>query len=291
MTKPLADYAKEWQGNAEADALWIILTDPKYYGRKWDIRDFFATGEEEIGRVFRFMESKSVEVPAGCFLDFGCGVGRISKATRKRFRCGYGVDISPKMIELARSFVEGVDFIVNQTNSLDQFPDNSIDFLYSHIVLQHIPNEYQKRYVDEFLRIIRPGGLAVFQIPIEVINAQEIRLPFAYAAKLQIKRRFPFLIALKRWFIPPWQFHYDFRYEMHPLGYNEILGICEKRGCVIEAAPATNSCEADHNGKVEFYDLVGHKKILEDSGLPNRYLSCMYFVRKPCVPCDKYIPL
>jgi hypothetical protein len=41
MTKPLADYAREWQGNAQADALWVILTDPKYYGRKWDIDKYF----------------------------------------------------------------------------------------------------------------------------------------------------------------------------------------------------------------------------------------------------------
>jgi SAM-dependent methyltransferase len=86
MTKTMHDYAQEWQGNAEADALWVILTDPRYYGRKWDIDDFFATGEEEIGRVFRFMERTSLELPAGCFLDFGCGVGRVSKALRNRSR-------------------------------------------------------------------------------------------------------------------------------------------------------------------------------------------------------------
>ncbi|HAM52396.1 MAG TPA: hypothetical protein DCP92_17500 [Nitrospiraceae bacterium] len=165
MAKTLDEYAKEWQGDAEADALWVILTDSRYYGGKWNVEDFFATGDEEIERVFRFMQSRSLRVNDGCFLDFGCGVGRISKALRKRFQRGFGVDISPKTVDLARSYVKGVDFMVNQCDSLPQFPDDSVDFIYSHIVLQHIPNDYQKRYLDEFLRIVRPGGLAVFSNP------------------------------------------------------------------------------------------------------------------------------
>lgn len=135
MTKTIDNYADEWQKNAEADAFWVILTDSRYYGRKWNADDFFATGEEEIGRFFRFMEQSSIPAPSGSFLDFGCGVGRISKALRKIFDSGYGVDISQKMIEFTRVYVPGVEFVVNQTDSLERWGDNSVDFVYSHIVL------------------------------------------------------------------------------------------------------------------------------------------------------------
>lgn len=157
-TRRLNEYAKEWEGNAEADPFWAILTDSQYYGKKWDRAEFFSTGEEEVERVFKFMDSASIAAPSGSFLDFGCGVGRISKALRRRFQRGFGVDISSKMIDLARTYVSGVDFITNQDDSLIGFHDASVDFVYSHIVLQHIPNEYQKRYIDEFLRVLRPGG-------------------------------------------------------------------------------------------------------------------------------------
>ena len=281
ITKTLDEYAREWQGNAEADALWVILTDSQLYGKKWNVEDFFATGAEEIGRIFRFVEQSSIPVPSGVFLDFGCGVGRISKALRKKFARGYGIDISQKMIDLARVYVPDVAFTVNQTDSLEHWGDSSVDFVYSHIVLQHIPNEYQRRYIDEFLRIMRPGGLAVFQIPVEIINPQDIKPPFAYRVKQEIKRVFPFLIALKRRFVPPKRFHYEFKYEMHPLADKEIRNICEQRGCVIEASPATNSCEPEHNGRIEFYNMEAQRRMLREGGLPNRYLSCMYFVRKP----------
>ena len=281
MTKSIDQYAKEWQNNAEADALWVILTDSKYYGRKWDIDEFFATGEEEINRVFEFMKRESIMVTERAFLDFGCGVGRNSKALRNRFEGGFGVDISEKMIELAQTHVQDVKFMVNQSDLLDQFSDDSIEFIYSHIVLQHIPNGYQNLYINEFLRIMRPGGLAVFQIPIGIINPQNITPSLLFRFKQNVKRLLPFLVSMKRWLIPPKEFSCDFKYEMHPLGDSEIRDICGKRGCVIEAAPATNSCEADHNGKVEFYDMNVHRQMLMNSGLPNRYLSCMYFVRKP----------
>jgi SAM-dependent methyltransferase len=281
MTKRLDEYAKEWEGNAKADPLWVILTDSRYYGRKWDIAEFFSTGEEEIERVFKFMERASVAAPSGSFLDFGCGVGRVSRALRRRFQHGFGVDISSKMVELARTYVSGVDFVTNQADSLIGVDDASVDFIYSHIVLQHIPNEYQKRYIDEFLRVLRPGGLAVFQIPIEIINPQEVKIPLAYRTKQAVKRGLPFLVALKRILAPPKKTHYEFRYEMHPLPDCAIQSIIATRGCLVEASPATNSCEADHNGRVEFFDLADHRRALEQSGTGDRYLSCMYFVRKP----------
>jgi SAM-dependent methyltransferase len=281
MTKSLNKYAKEWEGNAEADALYVILTDSRYFGRKWDVEEFFLTGEEEIQRIFKFMEQKSITLSSGSFLDFGCGVGRNSKALQKRFERGYGVDISEKMIELARSYVPNVQFMVNQKDSLEEFEDNSVDFIYSHIVLQHIPNQLQKKYIEEFLRILRPGGLAVIQIPIEIIHRQEIRPPLILRIKQRVKKSLPFIITLKRWLIPPKTFFYEFKYEMHPMSADEMRRICAKKGCIIEAAPATNSCEQDHNGKVEFYDLYEHRKALEESDLPNCYLSCMYFIRKP----------
>jgi SAM-dependent methyltransferase len=185
------------------------------------------------------------------------------------------------MINIARTHVDGVEFLVNESASLSQFKENSIDFVYSHIVLQHMPNEYQKRYIDEFLRVLRPGGLAVFQIPVDIVHKLEMSPSLAYFVKRKLKEWLPVLVSIKRALVPAKKFHNDFRYEMHSLSDAQIRCICDRRGCVIKAAPATNSCEPDHNGRVEFFDIAAHRKLLEASQLPNRYLSCMYFVSKP----------
>ena len=278
MNKSIQKYAREWEQNAEADALWIILTDKRYYGNKWDKEEFFVTGEEEISRVFNFMGEHQIEVPKGLFVDFGCGVGRLSRALRTRFSAGMGIDISEKMVDLARMYVPGVDFCVNQQSNLSWLRNESVDFFYSHIVLQHIPNDFQRSYIDEFLRILRPGGLAVIQIPIEIIHQVIQKQSLTIRFKHSIKEAFPYLVYIKRRLLPP---VHEFHLEMHALPHDEIVKICRNRGCIIELASATNSCNADNNGKVEFYDLEGHKRKLEQSGKLNQYLSGMYFIRKP----------
>jgi hypothetical protein len=145
-------------------------------------------------------------------------------------------------------------------------------------VLQHVPNDFQRSYIDEFLRILRPGGLAVIQIPIEIIHQVIPKQSLTMRFKQSIKDTFPYLVYIKRWLLPP---VHEFHLEMNALPHDEIVTICRNRGCIIELASATNSCNADHNGKVEFYDLEGHKRKLEQSGKRNQYLSGMYFIRKP----------
>lgn len=286
MNKSIQKYAREWEQNAEADALWIILTDKRYYGNKWDKEEFFVTGEEEISRVFNFMGEHQIEVPKGLFVDFGCGVGRLSRALRTRFSAGMGIDISEKMVDLARMYVPGVDFCVNQQSNLSWLRNESVDFFYSHIVLQHIPNDFQRSYIDEFLRILRPGGLAVIQIPIEIIHKVIQKQSLTIRLKHSIKEAFPYLVYIKRRLSPP---VHEFHLEMHALPHDEIVKICRNRGCIIELASATNSCNADNNGKVEFYDLEGHKRKLEQSGKLNQYLSGMYFIRKPERSAKKHL--
>lgn len=282
MVRSIKEYARDWQDNAEADAFWSILTDPKFSGRKWNANAFYKTGEEEIKRLFEYMQKASIQIPEGLFMDFGCGAGRISKALRMHFPGGYGVDISPKMVNLANNFVKGVNFLVNQKDSLEYFTDESIDFIYSHIVLQHIPNEYQKRYITEFMRILSKGGLAVFQVPIEVVAvaSHSMKRPFADQVMDTLKACFPFLLELKREYAGSNGSH-NFQIEMHTLPFEEVKECCNAMGCVIEAHPATNSCERDHNGELEFYDLRKERDRLENSSQGNRYLSCMFFIRKP----------
>jgi SAM-dependent methyltransferase len=48
---------------------------------------------------------------------------------------------------------------------LRMFSDGSFSFVLSMIVLQHIAPSYSHRYIAEFIRVLKPGGIAVFQVP------------------------------------------------------------------------------------------------------------------------------
>jgi ubiquinone/menaquinone biosynthesis C-methylase UbiE len=43
--------------------------------------------------------------------------------------------------------------------------DGSFDLVYSRITLQHLPPRHIRSYLREFVRVLRPGGLLIFQLP------------------------------------------------------------------------------------------------------------------------------
>jgi SAM-dependent methyltransferase len=54
---------------------------------------------------------------------------------------------------------------LNAAPDLALFADSTFSFAYSTLVLQHMEPRYSKRYIREFLRVLAPGGVLVFQLP------------------------------------------------------------------------------------------------------------------------------
>ena len=154
----------EWEDLAHLDPLWAILSDHRRQFGRWDEEEFFLSGQREIDALMTscgFATGNN-----GRVLDFGCGVGRLSRALCPYFGEVYGVDISEEMINLAKKHTSSCAFLLNQTDNLSLFQDDFFDFVYSNIVLQHQPTkEIAQSYIAEFVRIVKPKGIAVFQIP------------------------------------------------------------------------------------------------------------------------------
>jgi len=62
---------------------------------------------------------------------------------------------------------------VNARKDLKLFADNRFDFVYSNITLQHIEPRFIKRYVEEFVRLLAPGGVLLFQFPSEPVSRRD----------------------------------------------------------------------------------------------------------------------
>jgi ubiquinone/menaquinone biosynthesis C-methylase UbiE len=83
----------------------------------------------------------------------------------------HGVDISFPMINLANEYNSRKNcyYHLNRCENLKIFDDNSFDLIISYLTLFHTYPKYTKRYLTEFLRVLRPGGVAVFHLVNDVI--------------------------------------------------------------------------------------------------------------------------
>lgn len=164
----LDELQANWDKFGATDPLWGILAWPDKSENRWQIDEFFATGVAEIDGVLAYVEGLGLPLRRGAALDFGCGVGRLSQALAGRFQTVVGVDISPAMIELAgryNRFPDRCHYRLNARDDLSLFEAGSFDFIYSNITLQHMQPRYSRAYMAEFLRLLAPGGVLVFQIP------------------------------------------------------------------------------------------------------------------------------
>lgn len=91
-------------------------------------------------------------------LDYGCGVGRMSKALIERYGCRViGVDISHSMRALAMAYVSDPRFVVCHPEALEWIaPDLGFDLAISIWVLQHCQDV--ECDIDRIYRWARIGG-------------------------------------------------------------------------------------------------------------------------------------
>ena len=161
---------ENWNKFGKTDPLWAIVNWPDKKGNRWRLNEFFQTGIREIDEVMTYVDSLTIDVPRQKAMDFGCGVGRLTQRLADYFDEVYGIDIAPSMIELAKKYNSHgsrCKYVLNDTDNLMAFRDCSFDFIYSHITLQHMKPRYAANYIREFLRILVPGGLLIFQQPSE----------------------------------------------------------------------------------------------------------------------------
>lgn len=97
-------------------------------------------------------------------LDVGCGNGRLLELLERKHINYLGIDISEKLIDLARKKYPQNDFLVADNLNLP-FPDDKFDKVFSVAVLHTIPSEeLRKKALSELKRVLKPNGLLILTV-------------------------------------------------------------------------------------------------------------------------------
>lgn len=165
----LQRHQQDWDELGKVDPLWAVLSEPSRQFGRWDREEFFRTGEQLVESVVQTAASHDLPHAHNRALDFGCGVGRLTRALSSHFDNCCGVDISEQMIRQARrlnSAVQNCFFMVNSDPHLGIFSSEHFDCVLSILVLQHLPRrDWIRSAISEFVRVLKKGGLLVFQLP------------------------------------------------------------------------------------------------------------------------------
>ena len=154
-----------WEGLATTEPLDSILTGFENDGDA--LLRFYESGEANIAQIMDRIASLGFEVNFDRALDFGCGMGRLTSALDTRFKETLGLDISETMIDIATATVSSPEckFLALEEPGLQQFESELFDFGISLLVLQHVEPKHGSMFVEELLRVLKPGGVLVLQVP------------------------------------------------------------------------------------------------------------------------------
>ena len=133
----------DWERRARENAPFYICTTAAESAEA-----FAASGEKDLEA--EVLDGLPVS-PDWAALEIGCGIGRLLKPLSKRVRRAVGVDLSDEMIRRGREYCAdrpNVELLRTE-GALEGLADGAFDFVFSHIVFQHLP---RKAYVDRYLR-------------------------------------------------------------------------------------------------------------------------------------------
>jgi SAM-dependent methyltransferase len=146
------DMRRTWDALAGAESA-VYVGDP-------------ARGAEELAGLFARLDA---DPGGGVCVEVGCGPGRMTDALAERFDEVLALDVSPAMLERARAEVSAanVRFLAVSGERLDGVDDGIAGTLVCYLVLQHLPSRrVVASYLEEFARVLAPGGEAFVQVPV-----------------------------------------------------------------------------------------------------------------------------
>ncbi|MFI5687672.1 class I SAM-dependent DNA methyltransferase [Streptomyces sp. NPDC051636] len=125
----------------------------------------------------------------GRVADLGCGPGLLTAYLDSLGLSPFGIDLSPRMVELARREHPGLHFSQGSMLELD-LPDGDLAGVVAWYSVIHTPVDLLPALFTEFARVLAPGGhlLTAFQVGDDPLHLDR---PWGHPVSLDFHRRQP----------------------------------------------------------------------------------------------------
>ncbi len=160
-----------WGRLGEEAPHWSVLPDDRFRPERLEAnrKDFLASGAGEVAKLLSVLARAGIEpgeVPH--LVEHGCGVGRLTVHLAAHFPEITGLDVSQTHLAVARRELRKrglVHLRWARVKEGEPMPAAGYDIWYSRRVLQWNPPPLSRRILSLGLAGLRPGGVAVFQLP------------------------------------------------------------------------------------------------------------------------------
>ena len=123
---------------------------------------FWSTGREASQVILETLRRGGVDPDGlGTVLDFGCGCGRIARHFRERPWDLHGCDLNPRAAAWCDANLPFLTAAVNGMEPPAPYASGTFDLVYAYSVLTHLTEPVGRAWIDEWRRIVKPGGLVL----------------------------------------------------------------------------------------------------------------------------------
>jgi ubiquinone/menaquinone biosynthesis C-methylase UbiE len=155
---------RDWDDRARRNAFHYIAS----WQKQWNSEAFLASGKQDYqALVAPVLERCGIPATGECMLELGCGAGRMTANFASRYKRILALDVSTEMLSRGAKVhptLENISWLPVAGDSLSGVESDSVDFVFSYLVLQHMPTEaIAINYILEMLRVLRVGGAFLFQ--------------------------------------------------------------------------------------------------------------------------------